>query len=79
MKKSPQLRAVVFDLKNVIPITKEKIREAGLEDRVTFVEGDFYKDPLPAGCDLALCQISARPIVQVGFAEDQGAIAHIAQ
>lgn len=54
LKKNPQLRAVVFDLKNVIPITKEKIREAGLEDRVTFVAGDFYKDPLPAGCDLAL-------------------------
>ena len=49
-----QLRAVVFDLKNVIPITKEKIREAGIEDRATFVEGNFYKDPLPAGCDLAL-------------------------
>jgi ubiquinone/menaquinone biosynthesis C-methylase UbiE len=54
LKKNPQLRAVVFDLKNVIPITKEKIREEGVEDRVTFVEGDFYKDSLPAGCDLAL-------------------------
>jgi ubiquinone/menaquinone biosynthesis C-methylase UbiE len=54
LKNSPQLRAVVFDLKNVIPITQEKIREAGVEDRVTFVEGDFYKDPLPVGCDLAL-------------------------
>jgi ubiquinone/menaquinone biosynthesis C-methylase UbiE len=54
LKKNQQLRAVVFDLKNVIQITKEKIREAGIEDRVTFVEGDFYKDPLPAGCDLAL-------------------------
>ncbi len=54
LKKNPQLRGVVFDLKNVIPITKQKIEEAGIEDRVTFVEGDFYKDPLPAGCDLAL-------------------------
>lgn len=54
LKNNPQLSAVVFDLKNVIPITKEKIREAGIEDRVTFAEGDFYKDPLPEGCDLAL-------------------------
>ncbi len=25
--------------------------EAGLSDRVTFVPGDFYADPLPAGAD----------------------------
>jgi SAM-dependent methyltransferase len=54
LKKNPLLRAVIFDLEGVVPITKEKIREQGLADRVNIVAGNFYKDELPDGCDLAL-------------------------
>ena len=54
LKKNQQLNAVVFDLESVIPITKEKIVENDLLHRVHLMTGDFYKDDLPIGCDLAL-------------------------
>jgi len=54
LKKNPKLKAVIFDLKGVIPIAKENIGKERYQDRVNFVAGDFYKDDLPAGCDLAL-------------------------
>jgi len=54
LRKNPQLKAVIFDLKGVIPITKEKVGENNFLDRVNFVAGDFYLDDLPSGCDIAL-------------------------
>jgi SAM-dependent methyltransferase len=54
LKKNPQLKAVIFDLKGVIPIAKEKVGENNFMDRVNFVAGDFYLDDLPSGCDIAL-------------------------
>lgn len=48
------LTAVLFDLGNVIPMAKERLAEEGIEDRVDLVAGDFYRDELPRGCDLAL-------------------------
>ena len=49
----PKARATLFDLPPVIPMAKQRIAGAGLNDRVTFVAGDFYIDDLPAGADLA--------------------------
>ena len=54
LRKNPKLNAIIFDLEDVIPITKVKITENGLQDRVGFVSGNFYEDDLPGGCDLAL-------------------------
>jgi ubiquinone/menaquinone biosynthesis C-methylase UbiE/predicted transcriptional regulator len=54
LKKNPQLNAVIFDLKGVIPIAREKVRENDIQDRVHFIVGDFYVDNLPSGCDIAL-------------------------
>jgi ubiquinone/menaquinone biosynthesis C-methylase UbiE len=54
LKKNPQLNAVIFDLKGVIPIAKEKIGDNNLQRRVNFAVGDFYVDDLPSGCDIAL-------------------------
>lgn len=54
LRANPGLRAVIFDLDRVIPLCREFIRSRGLEDRVSLVPGDFYRDELPAGCDLAL-------------------------
>ena len=48
----PGTTAIVFDLPPVIPMARQRIAEAGLGERVTFVAGDFYGDPLPAGADL---------------------------
>ena len=50
----PGMKATLFDLPEVIEMARERIRAAGVEERVTFVPGDFYKDPLPDGHDLAL-------------------------
>lgn len=53
LQKNPQLRAVIFDLENVIPIARDKVKQANLQDRVSFVAGDYHRDELPTGCDLA--------------------------
>ncbi|MBN2256140.1 MAG: methyltransferase domain-containing protein [Deltaproteobacteria bacterium] len=54
LRKNPRLRAVIFDLEDVVPLSRERIRKAGFSGRVDFAIGDFYKDELPGGCDLAL-------------------------
>ncbi len=54
LERNPQLKAVLFDLPQVIPLAEERIREEGFLDRVELVAGDFYQDELPGGCDLAL-------------------------
>ena len=54
LQENPALKAVIFDLDDVIPMAEERVRNEGLLDRVSFVAGDFYEDELPAGCDLAL-------------------------
>jgi SAM-dependent methyltransferase len=54
LEKNANLRAVLFDLPGVIRIAEDNVAQAGLRDRVAFAAGDFYKDELPSGCDLAL-------------------------
>ncbi len=41
------LSGIVFDLAAVKPLAEEYIGSFGLGDRVRFVTGDFFKDPLP--------------------------------
>ncbi len=53
LKKNPQLKAVLFDLQEVVWKARERLQVEGLLDRVALVGGDFYKDELPPGCDLA--------------------------
>jgi predicted O-methyltransferase YrrM len=45
--------ATLFDLPQVIPMAKQRIKKAALTRRVKFVKGDFYKDPLPKRADFA--------------------------
>jgi len=45
-KANPQLNAVIFDLKQVTPISQEFIRDAGLEGRVTTQTGNCLEDSL---------------------------------
>jgi SAM-dependent methyltransferase len=51
---NPQLQAILFDLKDVIPMARDRLSAEGLLDRVELIVGDFYSDDLPGGCDLAL-------------------------
>jgi precorrin-6B methylase 2 len=50
----PKMKATLFDRPAVIETARERVVEAGMFDRVHLVAGDFYKDKLPGGHDLAL-------------------------
>lgn len=54
LRKNPKLNAVLFDLKRVLSMADERLRAEGLRERVELMAGDFHKDELPQGCDLAL-------------------------
>ncbi|MHB8771564.1 MAG: methyltransferase [Syntrophales bacterium] len=53
LEAAPALRATIFDRPEVLEMARQRVAEAGMEERVTFAQGDFEKDPLPAGHDLA--------------------------
>lgn len=53
-KAHPHLRTTVFDLPFVGELTRERVLAAGLGDRIDFVGGDFFADPLPGGHDALL-------------------------
>ena len=48
----PGLRAVVFDLPNVVSLTRQYVAAARLSHEVTVATGDYLVDPLPGGFDL---------------------------
>lgn len=49
----PLLTSTVFDLPQVAPHLAENARAHGLADRLGFIGGDFFTDPLPEGDCLA--------------------------
>lgn len=51
---NPDLEAVVFDLPEVVPLTKRYIAEAGVGDRVSARAGDMRSDDFGSGFDLVL-------------------------
>lgn len=57
----PGISAVVLDLPPVVEVTREYIAAHGVADRVSAQACDFTRDPLPAGCDVAI-QASNLPI-----------------
>jgi predicted O-methyltransferase YrrM len=50
----PKMKATLFDRPAVIQLARDRLIEAGMLDRVDLVPGDFYKDELPGGHDLAM-------------------------
>jgi hypothetical protein len=54
LEASPDMSATLFDLPNVVDMGRERIKEAGLMDRVNIIAGNFYTDSLPLGHDIAL-------------------------
>jgi hypothetical protein len=48
------MRATVFDRPEVIALARKRLEPTELMPRISLVAGDFYKDPLPDGHDLAL-------------------------
>ncbi|MCX5788137.1 MAG: methyltransferase [Elusimicrobia bacterium] len=54
LKAAPRMKATLFDRPPVIGMARKLLGEAGVLDRVTLAAGDFYRDELPPGHDLAL-------------------------
>jgi len=48
----PSIRSTVFDLPNVVPITRGYIEQEGLADRVSTSQGDYLRDELGEGYHL---------------------------
>jgi cyclopropane fatty-acyl-phospholipid synthase-like methyltransferase len=53
VKRKPEIEATVFDLPNVVPITKIFLEKEGFSDKIKTYAGDYTKNDLPEGFDLA--------------------------
>ena len=53
ISKKPEIEATVFDLPNVVPITKKFIDKEGFSNRIKTYTGDYTIADLPKGFDLA--------------------------
>jgi acetylserotonin N-methyltransferase len=53
----PKLCGVVFDLPDAMPLAREIVGASSVADRIDFVAGDFFVDPLPRGDLYALGRI----------------------
>ena len=53
VKAGDTIHATVFDLPNVVSMTKDYVKEAGLEGKIDTSPGDYNKDEMPSGYDLA--------------------------
>ncbi len=49
----PQAKATIFDLSESVRQAADRIGASPAADRITLVEGDFYRDDLPTGFDFA--------------------------
>jgi SAM-dependent methyltransferase len=54
LNKSDRLTGTLFDLPEVVELARKRLAENGLIGRVELKAGDYNKDPLPPGHDLAL-------------------------
>lgn len=52
VKASGEIEATVFDLPPVVALAKGYVKDAGLEGRISFQEGNFHTDDLGGGYDL---------------------------
>jgi hypothetical protein len=66
----PDMTATIFDLPPVIEMARKRLSESRYMERLTFAPGDFNRDELPAGHDLAL--LSA--IIHMNSLEQNGTL-----
>lgn len=57
-KKNPELKGTITDLPNTLKITREKIKEFGMQDRIDTRECDLFSDKLDVGSGYDLALIS---------------------
>jgi len=53
LKNSPEMKATLFDLPNVIELAQDRLEKEELLDRVNLIGGDYLNDEIPQGHDLA--------------------------
>ncbi|MEW6653140.1 MAG: methyltransferase [Bacteroidota bacterium] len=51
---NPELNAVIFDLPNVIPLTKKYVNSCSHKDKISCIEGNYLADDFGSGYDLIL-------------------------
>lgn len=68
--RAPDVRLILFDLPAVVDEAREALATAGLNGRVRCVGGDFLRDPLPTGADVA-------SLVRVVHDHDDGEVARL--
>ena len=51
-KRFPALRAAILDLTGTLRFTHRYVREAGMEDRIRLLRGDYRKDTIPGTYDI---------------------------
>ncbi len=54
IRKNPAIRATIFDLPNILPITEKYIRASGVSDKVDTLAGDYLRDSFGGPYDLVL-------------------------
>ncbi|MDP4196732.1 MAG: methyltransferase [Bacteroidota bacterium] len=52
LKQNDKMNAVIFDLPNVVPITREHIYKEDMTERVKTIAGDYLKDDIGSGYDM---------------------------
>jgi SAM-dependent methyltransferase len=53
LRARPESTATIFDLPHAVAQARARLAGTPMADRVSFAVGDFYRDELPAGADLA--------------------------
>ena len=54
LRAHPGLRAIVWDRPEVLKVARELAEQYGVADRLACTPGDMFRDPVPAGADVAL-------------------------
>lgn len=66
IEKNPGICAVVFDLQDIIPITKKYVDSFKYKDKINYITGDYLQDDFGAGYDM----IFLSAIVHINSLED---------
>ena len=51
-RRFPALRATILDLPGTLKFAQRYVREAGMEDRIRLIPGNYRNDPIPASYDI---------------------------
>jgi ubiquinone/menaquinone biosynthesis C-methylase UbiE len=70
LNKNENMKAMIFDLPNILPITKKYIEKAKLSERIKTVAGDYHIDEFPQNLDL----IFLSAVIHINSYEENAAL-----